>query len=319
VVASIVGAGFIGPGPQATAASGAVEPVRSLSVAASTPSPSGIETVWGQSTVTSSDTKTAIVLCPQGKKAISGGGLIHGAYEPGVAVLTDLLPLNNGLGYEAVAAESKPGTTKAWSLTVEATCANPMPGYQIVTGRSEQPPSSALQTAIARCPSTKRVVGTGAAIQLDPYDTPIGDKGLALQLVRSSGPGDITRAQAREAPGGYPNDWHLTAYAICANTPPGYEVVYSDPSPDGGQTWKFASLQCPKYWTTINGYTPALVQKRMLGNGAAVDPLQPGSIALVEVDAGPLTDFYRADARAIDTSFSSRPWGTISAQAICAY
>jgi hypothetical protein len=118
-------------------------------------------------------------------------------------VLTNVSPFGGGRGYLAAAAETTTGTTRNWELEVQVTCANPMPGYQIVTGTSEQPTTSALQIAIARCPSTKRVTGTGAAIRLVGSPFPVADEGLVLQTVRASGPGDITRAQAREAPGGY--------------------------------------------------------------------------------------------------------------------
>ena len=89
----------------------------------------------------------------------------------------------------------------AWAI-----CADPVAGWEIEIAHS--PASSAATRATeAVCPPTKRALGSGARINfpidLDPSGSPVVDEhGIGLQIVRASGTGDITRAQAQEQPGG---------------------------------------------------------------------------------------------------------------------
>jgi hypothetical protein len=73
VVASTLGAGLIGPGPQtADARPGAVEPARSAAAVASTPRPSGLQVPTHETANDSADIKTMAVTCPEGK-LVTGG------------------------------------------------------------------------------------------------------------------------------------------------------------------------------------------------------------------------------------------------------
>jgi hypothetical protein len=76
---------------------------------------------------------------------------------------------------------------------------------EIVPGVTEG--SARFETALAGCPSGTVAYGTGAAV---PSIGRIG-----LQMTRTSGPLDISRATAR-ADNNYSGSWTLTSYAICA-------------------------------------------------------------------------------------------------------
>ena len=76
---------------------------------------------------------------------------------------------------------------------------------EIVPGVTEG--SARFKTALARCPSGTVAYGTGAAV---PSIGRIG-----LQMTRTSGPLDISRATGR-ADNNYSGSWTLTSYAIYA-------------------------------------------------------------------------------------------------------
>jgi hypothetical protein len=144
--------------------------------------------------------------------------------------LTHLVPRepagDDNFGHFLAAAEAPVGFTGTWTLQAFAICAPQyqVPGYQIV-GRSAwtQTDSPFLQVTES-CPDDQLVIGTGAAV----YES---DRHVGLQLNRSSGPMDISRATAREDDG-YEPGWALGSFAICVdNTPsrrvPGQHVVAS--------------------------------------------------------------------------------------------
>jgi hypothetical protein len=110
-------------------------------------------------------------------------------------------------------------------------------------------------------------LGSGARIHFsDGYQN---DRGVALQVARASATGDITRAHAREAPG-YSYPWAVAAYAVCADTPPGYEVVSSAstyPMVDGHQG---AKVTCPTY-TVVHNTAVRQYRKQLIGMGGAGD------------------------------------------------
>jgi hypothetical protein len=67
----------------------------------------------------------------------------------------------------------------------------------------------------------QKVIGTGARIGINA----LGQGEVVLQQTAALFTGLRARAQAQEDGTGYAGQWWLGAYAICANTPSGYEVV----------------------------------------------------------------------------------------------
>jgi hypothetical protein len=273
-------------------------------IAASPPRVTGVESSLVFSASNSQAVKKAKAECPPGKQVVGGGGVISGdaAHVPSPwlsVMLTQLEPYTRldpqyGLvyGYAARASETYSGTTGNWWVSASVVCADPVPGFHIVYSQSEAS-SSAVQTAIARCPSGQSALGTGARIN---HYLP-QPQGLGLQVARASGIGDIGRAQAHEVPQGYPYEWQLMAFAICANTPAGYHTLYGDSVEHESQEFKNATAVCPA---------------QMLGAGAAVDNTAPGNVTLNAV--GPLSSAYAA---AVENTYTSASWGGVVAQAIC--
>src|SRR5262245_39968311 len=114
---------------------------------------------------------------------------------------------------------------------------------------STSPINSSNKSATATCPGGKRVVG--AAGQLTGV---FGD--VTLGLVRPNSALTSVTAQGREDENGTVLNWTVTAYAVCADPPPGLGLVTAA-SPDNSAN-KAVTATCP-------------AGKRLLGTGAEVD------------------------------------------------
>jgi hypothetical protein len=111
-----------------------------------------------------------------------------------------------------------------WQLVVYAICANSsaLSRYEIVY-HFEDPSSATFKTTAAHCPSGTVAFGAGAGLISDPPGSPSPGR-VGLQLVRTSGPLDITRAAGR-ADSGYTGRWGLYAAAVCARPVGGIHAV----------------------------------------------------------------------------------------------
>jgi hypothetical protein len=128
-------------------------------------------------------------------------------------------------GVWALAEEPSSGYDDPWSVTAIAICAEPggvVRDAELVTAVTEPSRAVFKQTA-AVCPSGKRATGSGAAVQISGGSVGDGNRQLGLQLNRTSGPMDISRAAAATA-GETPVRWSLFSYAICASPIPGAAV-----------------------------------------------------------------------------------------------
>lgn len=260
----------------------------------------GLEKVFSPSSPTDSQaSKTVTARCPSGKEIVGGGGWVHAVdriAEDNLA-LTELRPFESYRDGYTVTAEELLYTSGDWWVQAYAICADSVSGHQIVTGTTSYS-SQSRQHAKAVCPSGTRAIGSGARINY----ASTGE--VALQIARASGPGDITRAQAREEANGYSGNWNVTAYAVCVNRPYGYEVVYGASSERDSESTKSATAACPD-------------GKRVHGAGAATIFDAPAGVALQVVY--PFNDLRRSMAYAVETSPTSADWDTIVAQVICAY
>ena len=135
-------------------------------------------------------------------------------------------------------AENPPGSgigeTDRWVVIAYAICARPggvVRDVEVVKAATE-PSVQRFQHTAARCPDGKRAVGSGAAVQTSDGAVGDGNRQLGLQLNRTSGPMDISRAAAAAFPA-TPAPWSLVSYAICARPIPG-AAVHGTLRPVGG-------------------------------------------------------------------------------------
>jgi hypothetical protein len=263
------------------------------------------------SAINSVSPKQARAECPLGERVVGGGGsVLQNTNIPfkGLA-LTRLQPIHPATGkdsYEVTGSEVGAPTTANWFVTAYALCADPgqwpggNPNLQIVPVTSS-PSTQTVQTATAGpCPSGQRVIGTGAQI-----NNPGGQ--VVLQVARVDINGGIARAQAHAVAATYPSPWSVTSYAVCANTPPGYKVIFGQSEQRASEDRKVASAVCPSDSTGRPRYVH--------GAGAAVTNLAPGEVGLTQVVPFDRTVF--AEAR--EHASTPASWDFIVAAAICAY
>ncbi|TDD58898.1 hypothetical protein E1263_17090 [Kribbella antibiotica] len=153
----------------------------------------------------SSSEKLLTVACPAGTVTTSAGAA---ASDGGSLVLDDAIPSADLTTVTVDVFEAQAGRTDSWPASASARCGTPLPGLQRVAATS--PTDSATNKSVtATCPADKKVVGTGHEI--------INGKGQVLldDVVPSA---DLTsvRAEAFEDQDGTPNNWSITAYAVCA-------------------------------------------------------------------------------------------------------
>jgi hypothetical protein len=280
-------------------------PGGSVRVGAQTaPVVSGVERVLSVSLVDSEPVKSAFARCPDGKAVVGGGATASTEFlgaDPERLTLTQLQPTTNidgqgGDAYVVSAAETSPGVSGDWGVAAYAICADSesVPGWEIVTAHTTTS-SAEMQSQAAVCPSGKSVLGTGASVSHNGGQ-------VRLQVARSSDPGDIARAQAHEQAGGYPRRWSLAAYAICANTPTGYQVVTGPSDEAASEQWKFATAICPE-------------DKQMLSPGAAITDIAPGHVSLQVVFPDIL--LRAVHVRAVENTPLNNGWDRIIARGIC--
>jgi hypothetical protein len=128
-----------------------------------------------------------------------------------------------------------------------------------------------------------------------------------LQVVRPDRPGGIARVQAHEDVDGYAENWSVTAHAICADRPNGYEVVFAESElPPGTESRdnKSATAICP-------------ANKHLFGSGAAVTNVAPANVNLQAIY--PSTDERSTLAVAIENTPTDQNWDFIVASSVCAH
>ena len=156
------------------------------------------------------------------------------------------------------AREQEGGSANAWFAEARATCAYAPAGLERVVATSAA--SSANKSIVAKCPTGKRLVGTGAETAAGAGQVSIGevtpDAGLTKVTVK-----------AFEDQNGTAAIWAVTGYAICANPIAGAERVmgFSGQSSDPTRVIE----------------VPCNPGKRVLGSGGSVSSFgYPGEIVL---------------------------------------
>jgi hypothetical protein len=171
--------------------------------------------VFGVNSSGSQTPKIARAECPEGMRVLGGGGHITGIGGPDRhVVLTRLQPIhtNNRDRFEVAAAADETGEERPWQARAVAWCADAdvLPDYEIRSNTFEDV-GEHYRTVPAVCAEGTKTIGGGARVT--------GGQGQ-VHLYRARPEGSARRAVwagAREDRNGYPRDWTLTAYAVCAS------------------------------------------------------------------------------------------------------
>ena len=261
---------------------------------------SGWQKVKGVSAIDSSPSKTARAYCPEGKRAIGGGGglvwdLQHHTRDVVLTGSYPVHPLSGRDSWVVSAHEDQGGTTDTWWVDAYAICVDPIAGMHIeVTGGTYG--SSTSQRPEAHCDPGERVLGSGGYVQ----DT--GGQ-VGIQVARASTLATFSYFQAHEDADGYAGNWGLLAYAVCAPAPAGYEIVQTASSTSLSEAEKSADAYCPS-------------GKEVLGGGGALGFSAPGNAMLTRTI---LPDYDDTVLAVADENVSTAAnWDFIVAQAICA-
>ena len=114
----------------------------------------------------------------------------------------------------------------------------------------------------------------------------------------------FVRAQAHADASGYDRAWSVTAFAVCAIKPAGYEVRYGESDRSGSEPTKPAEVACS------NG-------RRLIAAGAAVTNTAPGHVTLQRSIPYSSPSYNSVAAMAVENTPFGPPWESIVAQAIC--
>jgi hypothetical protein len=231
--------------------------------------------------------------CPAGTQLTGPGADLTDAN--GQVLITGIVPL--GAGATQVAAVPhltavNPGST--WFPRAYAICAAPLPGLDVIQMTSATD-SISSKAASAACPAGKRVVGAGGSV-----DGAEPEEAMNLAAVVADAALASVTASGFEDFNGTSDNWSVTAYAVCANRPPGLELVSATTDDDSDA--KAITADCPS-------------GKNLLGAGASV--AEGGGRVRLD-DLRPNADLTRTTATAFEDEFNfTAPW-TLTAQAICA-
>jgi hypothetical protein len=177
---------------------------------------SGLQRIEVNSELTGPEpVKSATAYCPETKHVIGGGGYVQDrGYK--LVRLVELVPYSPSAGRDSFFVEAEAPNHSSdypWEVTAYAICADRSvlgTKYKIVPATVYNTSPMPFVTAAARCPSGTVAYGSGAALGTT------GGGQIGLQLNRTSGPLDISRATARESVAGYSGPWVLESFAICA-------------------------------------------------------------------------------------------------------
>jgi hypothetical protein len=232
--------------------------------------------------------KQAVANCPAGKQVTGGGGDITGG--GGQVLIDELVPSATSVG--VIGEEDETGTSSNWVLRAYAICATPLPGLEVVSNVS--PSNSSGKNVTAPCPAGKRVVGAGGELTNGAGQVVLDDvaPNAALTGVTATGVEDEN---------GYASNWTVTAYAVCANPPPGLELVtaFGDPESDFSAS---VPATCPS-------------GKNLIGTGAEISG---GGGQVVLDDIRPNAALTRVTVSGLEDETGLASDWTVFAHAVCA-
>jgi hypothetical protein len=184
--------------------------------------------------------KSVTATCPAGEVVYGGGGTIGGGTGHDVR-LSGLRPVVNLLGlsgFQATATEDDTGYADDWTVRAYAVCGPKLAGHQVVWQTSPSS-SDSSRSATAVCPNGKKVISAGGAVAN-------GGGGVVLQLIVPNNDLEWVAVNAYEDETGYTGKWQLTAYAVCANSLYGLELVAAASPVGDGSSTNLATVFCPE-------------------------------------------------------------------------
>ena len=184
--------------------------------------------------------KSVTATCPAGTVVYGGGGTVDGPAGANVRLngLRPVVSLLGLTGFESTATEDDTGNADDWSVRANAICGPELAGHQVVWQTSPRS-SDSSRGAIATCPHGKKAISAGATVAN-------GNGNVVLQFIMPNNNLDGASANAYEDETGYNGTWQLTAYAVCANSLLGLELVVSaSPIGEGGHQSVTHQVECP--------------------------------------------------------------------------
>lgn len=152
--------------------------------------------------------------CSDGKYVVGGGGWVTDGGRNRVRLVALMPGHSTQYGDSFTAVAEAPGLSESftWKLAAYAVCADQrdLDDYSIESASINS--KEQFKSTGARCPAGTVAWGAGAYV-FGPLG--YGSGRLGLQLNRTSGPLDISRATAR-TDGAYDQNWSLFSSAICA-------------------------------------------------------------------------------------------------------
>jgi hypothetical protein len=179
----------------------------------------------------SNDGKTATATCPSGDQVTGATGASTNA----TVELDDIRPSGDLRSAVVQGLEGQFATPASWWVTAYAICSPPPPGLELRSATSALD-SNNNKTATATCPLGKQVLGTGAQLNASNGQVVLDD-------VRPDAALTSVTARGLEDQDGYSGVWSVTAHAICANRPPGLELVKQSSPLDSSD--KTVTASCP--------------------------------------------------------------------------
>ncbi|MFI6483521.1 hypothetical protein ACIBH1_36715 [Nonomuraea sp. NPDC050663] len=173
----------------------------------------GLQLVTVTGLYDSTKRKTVSAFCPPGTQVLGVGGRVDGA--AGEVVLASAwvraaMPGTSAASAHVTGAENGDGTDRAYGVRVHAVCADPLPGYQVLSHTTQpgSPPLQPFQTPA--CPAGQRVLGVGGRTTATlPYAQVVLN--VLVPSARS------VSVFAMEDSDGTQESWSTQAQAVCAD------------------------------------------------------------------------------------------------------
>ncbi len=157
-------------------------------------------------TAKTSANKSVTAACPTGKRVVGGTAEIFDGL--GQVILDDVRPNAALTSVTANGIEDGSGTTRTWTITARAVCAQPPPGLERAAV-STVVDTSGFKFARASCPGNKTLLGTG--YDLNTFNGEV----LVQELAPNADLTSVSLSATADADGNA-LPWGATAYAICA-------------------------------------------------------------------------------------------------------
>jgi hypothetical protein len=272
--------------------------VTAAAVAVANPAQADVVAHLGKQSVSDSSSRKVLPLsCLDGTVVLGGGAEVDDGSDH--VHVTGWMPIPDEPGLKhpnsivAYGEEGDGGFAGNWDLDTHALCGVAPAGLEYVTVHSGTG-SSTTRTAIAACPGTTRLVGTGGRVS-------DGAGEVLLTAIQPAADLRSLTVSAHEDADGFAGSWSVSAYAVCADELPDHQLVVADSASDATDEKSVAAL-CP-------------ADTEMHGTGFVVFG-QGGHILLTSVLV--MEDWVGSTVEAIEAAPGTTGRWAVRAYAICA-